>query len=197
MAKSVKHSIETYQQWKKDLSLVHQFSFRATKHFTPAQKTAISKAHTKHMHTVTNIKQGKAVLKPAKKSQRNNLKDRFQVTNKGIILYGENIKKVRIKGKGKKTTVLIKRPRVTDLYIKKQLNESIDKTISRVFKIYVPDAIVLAVNNYRGTIPYSYAKFKNKYKNIIKNLEEEIIDEHGLGLDESPFNGVYAVFYTD
>jgi len=193
------HKSESYRRWYNDLKKIHNFSFRfkPKSDFTPAQKAAITKLHKKHKTKIKHINEGRAVFKPVKKaSQRRQLQQRFDKTNKGLIIYGSNIRKVKIKGKGIKTQLTLIRKSTTEVYHKKRKNEPITDLINRVIATEKPDHIVLAVNTYRGTRAYTESTF-NEYDPELLALEEQIMGRWNLSYDESPFNGCYAVYITE
>lgn len=196
MAKKIKHSSQYYNTRYKKLKQIHKFNFRyrPTGNYTPSQKAALTRVYKKYESHLRQIDKGRATFKVATSSQRKNLSKAVNSTNKGIIVYGFNVNKIRITGKGKKTKLKIKRGRIREEYFNVE-NEGFDNVSDLtdwVLKVFKPDYITLAVNDYIGTANFS----PTAWLNYRAEITEKDIDIRKNYDDKSPFHGIYALWLT-
>lgn len=137
------HKAETYARWKKELQGIHKFTFSTRKHFTPQQKSAITRAHRKYEHLIierNKIARGRPGKKfrivPLTRTEREALKDRFEMTNLGAVVYG-NVKNVKPIKKRKAKKVLER------LAKKKKRKPTVFDNLARIiFELYTLDELL-------------------------------------------------------
>ena len=196
--------IDTYSQWKAATSKYHRYSNTRRKHFTPQDKTTISKVFDgyfdkkkqKHVAGLRNhiiaVNEGRAVFVPLSKNKLRSIKTtkQFVATNKGFFVYGANIKKVTVKGKGKNISVQISKPQRREIYfsVKPKFKNIID-LVNWIWAVIKPNRVRVAYAGYSASLARS-KRIWQTYGEQLATAEENIINS---GYD-TPFIGAYAIF---
>jgi len=149
-SKTKKSPPVNYAKLKKQLSSVHQFSFKTRKHFTPAQKAAITRQWHKHASDLKEIKKGTFTFIKATKTQKKWLGDVNHInTNKGMILK-QRTRKVRIIGHGKNTKLKFERGvmRGKELYIPMDYYKDPVQQAIEIIKKYKPEDVMIGIRGH-------------------------------------------------
>lgn len=205
--KRIKHRPQTYARKFDELKVLHKFSFRKRKNFTPQQKSAITRLHRQHRQTLKNLREGRGVFKKTTTSQIRGLKrghierEGFTVTNKGVYVPGVRSDKVKakrqrvtIKGKGKKTRIRIQLPsRIEEFYPYEDIGETFMDFVKRLIKTKKPDDLYIQNESGRGKDRYTPRVFMQYIDRDIMPRIETFKRKHGI--DRNPFVGVWLIWY--
>lgn len=186
---------ETYTRWKYDTSEYHTYTSRRTKNLDRYDKAAITRVHNKLVNHINAAREGRAIFVKTSKSNIRTLKkgNQYITTNRGFFMYGLNIKKVILKGKGKNLKISIYKKQQRETYYSVKPNfENIIDLINWIWGNVKPkpNSIRVAFNQYTATRSHTHSKWL-RYQEKLLTLEEEILEE---GYD-TPYNGVLAIWY--
>ncbi len=205
-----KHLPETYARWREQIAPYHKFNFRNTKNFTRHQKSSITRAYKKYKKLSEHVANNKSVFVQVKNKNKLRAIKKYIghaiTTNKGFFYYGTNIKKVIVRGRGKKISItVLKSPKragkkilYQEIYFPVYPNfDTIDELIDWGFDpdrnnfIIQPDNVRVAYNGYSANAAWNKYDWENSYIFTLRTLEQEILDD-GY---ETPFDGAFFIWH--
>ena len=156
-----------YERRIKELRSIVKFGFGNRKHFSPQQKSAVTRQWVKYHSSLKLLRENKAKFKKASRSQIKAMKSQhIRSTNKGIIVLGMNPEiprkqqKVTLSGKGKKVKLRVRLITRTQTFFPYEFNENesfVEFTI-RLFEKYKPDFAMIKNVNGTGLVTYKIGR---------------------------------------
>lgn len=196
-----------YAYAKRVLSRVYNFSFKQKKHFTPHQKSQITRVLKRYGYILNAEFDGKGQFIKATPAQLRHLKKHHRdYTNKGVFIYEMQSQKVGLlskykiitirkgKNKGKKRRLLksvqltTERKSRYELFVAKPDGLDMLTFIDLIIEIYNPDEWSSAVGGRKGRDTHA----PEKYTRYLREAQRAFAERD----TEDLYTGVYLIYFT-